>query len=160
VSETYTAVYARDGEEWVAEITGQPDVHGRGGSLGEAREQVRAALAARVAASPDELHIVDTIRPPAAISRARQEVKATRSEADKLRMWNNMTDHKTVEEWAEELDLANREPGALKWLKEYEGVQLGIDQLCHTITLAEEIARWGEVDLDNDVPAEESEPRA
>lgn len=150
VRETYTAVYAREGEEWVAEITGQPGLAGRGASLVEAREQIRHALAAQIATAPEAIHIVDTIKPPARFTAAQQEVTATRTEAEKLRMMSNMTDHKTAEEWAEELNLADREPGAVKWLKQFSGVQLGIDQLCHTITLAEEIARWGEVDLEGD----------
>lgn len=153
VSETYTAVYGRDGETWSAEITGRPGLHGQGGSLAEAREQIRQALATELSTTPEALHIIDTIKPPARYQADRKQVSETRTEAEKTRMLNNMTDHKTVDEWAEELDLASREPGALKWLKEYEGVTLGIDQLCHTITLAEEIARWGEVDMDDDVPA-------
>ncbi|GAC1361798.1 MAG: hypothetical protein NVSMB32_01300 [Actinomycetota bacterium] len=146
MSETYTAVYAREGDVWVAEIAGQPDLRGQGASLGEAREQVRSALAAHQGASAANLHIIDQIRPPAAFKASQAEV-AGRTQADKIKMMSNMTDSKTTEEWADELQAADREPGAVKWLKEHPGVTLGIDQLCHTITLAEEIARWGEVDM-------------
>jgi hypothetical protein len=158
VSETYTAVYAREGDEWVAEITGQPDLHGRGGSLVEAREKIRQALANELSTPADALHIVDTIRPPAQYQAARQEVTASRTEAEKLRMMSTMTDHRSAEEWADELKLADRSPGAVKWLQQFQGVQLGIDQLCHTITLAEEIDRWGEVDMDDE--ASPTEPGA
>lgn len=154
VSETYNAVYARDGEVWSAEIAGRPELHAQGGSLAEAREQIRQVLATNLSAAPESLQIVDTIKPPARYQADRKQVSETRTEAEKTRMWNNMTDSKTVEEWTEDLDLADREPGALKWLRQFEGVTLGIDQLCHTITLAEEIARWGEVDMDE--PAAEA----
>ncbi|MGH2719451.1 MAG: hypothetical protein ACRDJU_12860 [Actinomycetota bacterium] len=159
VSETYTAVYARDGENWSAEITGRPGLQGHGGSLAEVRQQIRQVLASDLSTAPESLNIVDTIKGPARYQADRKQVSETRTEAEKTRMWNNMTDHKTVDEWVEELDLANREPGALKWLKQYEGVTLGIDQLCHTITLAEEIARWGEVDMDEAVAEAAAEPK-
>lgn len=156
MSETYTAVYAREGDQWVAEVTGQPGVSGRGASLGEAREQIRQALSTTLSTSADGLHIVDSIKPPTQFQAMQTEVHATRTDADKAKMMGNMTDQKTAEEWANELNLADREPGAVKWLKEFGDVQLGIDQLCHTITLAEEIARWGEVDMDEDAPAPET----
>ena len=41
MSETYTAVYARDGEEWVARISGTPGLETRAASVGEVREQIR-----------------------------------------------------------------------------------------------------------------------
>ncbi|HEU5004132.1 MAG TPA: hypothetical protein VFW71_15320 [Actinomycetota bacterium] len=150
MSETYTAVYAREGDQWVAEITGQPGVGGRGASLGEVREQIRQALSTTLSVPADGLHIVDTILPPTQFRAMQTEVHATRTDADKAKMMGNMTDQKTATEWANELGLADREPGAIKWLKEFGDVELGIDQLCHTITLAEEIARWGEVDLGDD----------
>lgn len=156
MSETYTAVYAREGDQWVAEITGQAGVSGRGASLGEAREQIRQALSTTLAAPADALHIVDTIKPPTQYQAMRTEVHATRTDADKAKMMGNMTDQKTAAEWAKELGTADREPGAIKWLADFGDVELGIDQLCHTITLAEEIARWGEVDMDEPAPNSES----
>ena len=44
MSETYTAVYARDGDEWVAEIAGT-GLTTRGNNVGELRNQIRDALA-------------------------------------------------------------------------------------------------------------------
>lgn len=146
MSETYTAVYAREGDVWVAEIAGQPDLRGQGVSLGEAREQIRGALAGQLGAAASDLRIIDQIRPPAAFKASQAEVSG-RTVAEKVKMMSNMTDAKTTEEWADELESADREPGAVQWLREHPGVTLGIDQLCHTVTLAEEIARWGEVDM-------------
>ena len=155
MSETYTAVYAREGDVWVAQIAGQPGLRGQGVSLGEARERVRSALASQVGSAAGDLKIVDQIRPPAAFRAAQAEV-AGRTQAEKIKMMSNMTDHRTAEEWATELETADRDPGAVKWLREHPGVSLGIDQLCHTITLAEEISRWGEVDMGDvqDAPPE------
>lgn len=143
MSETYTAVYGRQGDVWVAEISGVPGLERSGTTLGEAREQIRDALAARLTVSLSDLHIIDQIVPPAQIRAARVE----RTDSDKAKMMSAMTDQKKASEWADELALADREPGAVKWLRENPDVELGIDQLCHTVTLAEEIARWGEVDM-------------
>lgn len=143
MSETYTAVYAREGDSWVAEISGLPGLQGSGATLGVAREQVREALAAKLTVAVADLRVIDQIQPPSQIRALRVE----RTDADKAKMMGNMTDEKSAGEWADELEGAEREPGAVKWLRENPDVTLGIDQLCHTVTLAEEIARWGEVDM-------------
>lgn len=154
MSETYTAVYGRDGDVWVAAINGMPGLERSGTTLGEARQQIRDALAGQLTVALTDLHIIDQILPPSQIVGARIQ----RSAAEKAKMLGNMTDQKKAGEWADELALADRDSGAVKWLRENPDVELGIDQLCHTVTLAEEISRWGEVDLDSEAPSAEHAP--
>src|ERR1700742_5257942 len=62
VGETYTAVYERDGETWVAEIAEEPRVQSRGPSVAEVRESIRDALSRWLQADSGELDIVDHFR--------------------------------------------------------------------------------------------------
>lgn len=142
MSETYTAVYERDGEGWLVTIAEEPRVNGRGSTPGEARQQIRDALAACLPADPDTLHIVDSFRMPTHIRATQEEVKATRTEAERARMLDSMTGPVPAAQWAKELGFSDRDPKTVEWLKSLEGTTIEIDHLCSTITMAEDMSRF------------------
>jgi predicted RNase H-like HicB family nuclease len=155
VSETYTAVYARDGEEWVARISEAPGVESRAGSVGEVRQQIRDALARHVTTAPAELHVVDQFSLPTQFQAVQNETRATRTEAERAAMAASMTASRTAKEWAADLQLSERAPGAVQWLGDLEG-ELDVDQMCFAITVAEEMGRWGDGETGSEAaPAEE-----
>jgi predicted RNase H-like HicB family nuclease len=142
VSETYTAVYERDGEGWVATIAEEPRVNSRGATPGEARQQIREALAACLTTDPASLHIVDSFRMPTQIRATQEEVKASRTEADRARMLDSMTQPVSAAQWIKDLGIAERDPKTVEWLKSLEGATVDIDHLCSTITMAEDMSRY------------------
>jgi predicted RNase H-like HicB family nuclease len=142
VSETYTAVYQRDGDAWLAEIAEEPRVHSRGASVAEVRESIRRALAQWLKAAPEEFSIVDDFRLPAPIRSAQEEVKATRTPQERTQMMASMTESRSAMSWAEELGIAERDPATVQWLEEVLGdKEVSIDTFCHTITMVEEMTR-------------------
>lgn len=142
MSETYTAVYARDGEEWVAEIAGT-GLTTRGSNVGEVRTQIREALAQQLTAAPEELKVVDQFALPKQLKAIQSEVKATRTPEERARMAASMTASRTAKEWAADLDLSQRAPAAVQWLDGLEG-ELDVDQMCFAITIAEQVGLYGE----------------
>lgn len=142
MSETYTAVYERDGDGWVVTIAEEPRVNGRGATPGDARQQIRDALAACLAADAESLHIVDSFRMPAQIRATQQDVKATRTEADRSKMLESMTSGRSAVQWARDLGISDRDPSTVEWLKDLEGQTIEIDHLCSTITMAEDMSRF------------------
>jgi predicted RNase H-like HicB family nuclease len=141
VSETYTAVYERDGEAWVVEIAEEPRVRSRCPSVAEARESIRDALTRWLNTDPEQLRIVDNFRLPAQIRTAQEAVKATRTEHERNQMMASMTDPKSATSWAEDLGMSMRDPVTVQALMSLEGREVSIDQFCHTITMVEELAR-------------------
>lgn len=141
MNETYTAVYERDGEAWVARIAEEPRVHGRGLSAGEARESIRAALAGLLGTDCAELRIVDDFRFPTQIRAAQQAVKATRTDDDRKQMMASMTDSRSAMEWAQDLGVSMRDPVTVEALVNLGDRQISVDTFCHTITMAEELSR-------------------
>lgn len=141
MSETYTAVYERDGETWVAQIAEEPQVHCRCSSAAEARESIRGALAQWLKTELDKLRIVDDFRLPTQIRTAQQSVKATRTESDRDQMLASMTDSKSAMEWAQDLGISMRDPVTVEALKSLEGREVSIDTFCHTITMVEDLVR-------------------
>jgi hypothetical protein len=152
VSETYTAVYARDGDEWVAEIAGT-GLTTRGTNVGEVRNQIRDALAQQLTASPSDLKVIDQFALPSRIKAIQSEVKASRTPEERARMEASMTASKTAKEWAADLDLSQRAPTAVRWLDSLEG-ELDVDQMCFAITIAEQVGMYGDGE-DEDVEATE-----
>ncbi|MGH2689636.1 MAG: type II toxin-antitoxin system HicB family antitoxin [Actinomycetota bacterium] len=142
MSETYTAVYERDGDGWLVTIAEEPRVNGRGATPGEARAHIQEALGACLQADPTRLRIVDSFSMPALVRATQEEVKATRTEEDRRKMHRAMTDGRTAEQWAEDLDLGERDPKTVEWLKSLGGGVIEIDHLCSTITMAEDMSRW------------------
>jgi predicted RNase H-like HicB family nuclease len=156
VSETYTAVYERDGDGWTVTIAEDPRVNGRAGTPAEARQQIRDALAALLTADPGSLRIVDSFRMPAQVRAEQEGVKATRSEADRMKMIGSMTDPRDAAEWAKELGIADRDPKTVEWLESLKGQTIEIDHLCSTITMAEDMSRFhGDGGADRDAAADE-----
>ncbi|MGH3889851.1 MAG: type II toxin-antitoxin system HicB family antitoxin [Pseudonocardiaceae bacterium] len=141
MSETYTAVYERDGEAWVVEIAEEPRVHSRGASLAEARGSIRDALARCLKTDSEELRIVDDFRLPAQIRTAQEAVKATRSANERNQMMASMTDSKSAMNWARELGIAMRDPVTVQALEDLGDREVSIDTFCHTITMVEELSR-------------------
>jgi predicted RNase H-like HicB family nuclease len=141
MSETYTAVYERDGEAWLVEIAEEPRVHSHGSSLAEARGSIRDALGRWLKTDPGELHIIDNFRLPAQVRTARETVKATRTEDERNRMMASMTDSKSAKSWAKELGIAMRDPVTVQWLEGLGDREVSIDTFCHTITMMEELSR-------------------
>lgn len=141
MSETYTAVYERDGEAWVAEIAEEPRVRTWGPTLAKAREDIRAALALWLTTDPGELHIVDDFRLPAQVREAQKAVKETRTDLERAEMMTTMTDPISALNWAKDLGLSMRDPATVEWLAGLEGVKVGLDELCHTITVVEDMSR-------------------
>lgn len=141
MSETYTAVYERDGEAWVVQIAEEPRIHSRCSSVAKARESIRDALARWLNTDSAELRIVDDFRLPAQIRTAQQSVKATRTEHERNQMMASMTDSKSAMSWAEDLRLSMRDPVTVDALKSLGDREVSIDTFCHTITMAEELSR-------------------
>ena len=142
VSETYTAVYERDGEAWVVEIAEEPRVHSRGASLAEVRGSIRDALARWLKTDSEELRIVDDFRLPAQIRTAQEAVKATRTENERSQMMASMTDSRSAMSWAKELGVSMRDPMTVQFLEGLGDREVSIDTFCHTITMAEDMVRW------------------
>jgi len=141
VSETYTAVYARDGDEWVAEIA-ETGLTTRGSDVGQVRNQIRDALAQQLTASAEDLKVVDQFALPNQIKAMQSEVKATRTPEERAKMAASMTASKTAKEWAADLDFSQRAPAAVEWLDNLEG-ELDVDQMCFAITIAEQVGLYG-----------------
>ena len=95
MSETYTAVYARDGDEWVAEIA-ETGLTTRGSDVGQVRNQIRDALAQQLTASAEDLKVVDQFALPNQIKAMQSEVKATRTPEERAKMAASMTASKTA----------------------------------------------------------------
>lgn len=142
MSETYTAVYARDGDEWVAEIA-ETGLSTRGSNVGEVRSQIRDALAQHLTASPADVRVVDQFALPNQIRSIQSEVKASRTDEERARMAASMLEPKSAKEWAADLDLSQRAPAALKWLGSLEG-DLDVDEMCFAITIAEQVGLYGD----------------
>lgn len=141
VSETYTAVYERDGETWVVEIAEEPRVHSRCPSLAEARGSIRDALARWLNTDSERLRIVDDFRLPAQIRTAQEAVKATRTDNERAQLMASMTDSRSAMKWAEELGIAMRDPVTVQALLDLGDKEVSIDTFCHTITMVEELSR-------------------
>jgi hypothetical protein len=152
VSETYTAVYARDGDQWVAEIAGT-GLTTRGNNVGEVRNQIRDALAQQLTTSPAELKVIDEFAMPNQIKAIQSEVKASRTPEERAKMAASMTASKTAKEWGADLDLSQRAPAAVQWLESLEG-ELDVDQMCFAITIAEQVGIYGDGE-DEDLEAGE-----
>ncbi len=148
MSETYTAVYEREGEAWVVQIAEEPRVHSQGSSMAEARGSIRDALARWLKTDPDELRIVDNFRLPAQIRTVQETVKATRTEDQRNQMMASMTDSKSAKSWAKELGIAQRDPVTVQWLEGLGDREVSIDTFCHTITMIEELSRLSANDKD------------
>ena len=142
MSETYTAVYERDGDAWVVEIAEEPRVHSRGATLAEARGSVRDALARCLKIASEELRIVDDFRLPAQIRTAQEAVKATRTENERAQMMASMTDSRSAMTWAKELGASMRDPMTVQFLESLGDREVSIDTFCHTITMVEDMSRW------------------
>ncbi|MCW3042419.1 MAG: hypothetical protein JWL57_577 [Actinobacteria bacterium] len=152
MSETYTAVYARDGDQWVAEIAGT-GLTTRGNNVGEVRNQIRDALAQQLTTSLSELKVIDEFALPNQIKAIQSEVKASRTPEERAKMAASMTASKTAKEWADDLDLSQRAPAAVQWLDSLEG-ELDVDQMCFAITIAEQVGMYGDGE-DEDLEAGE-----
>lgn len=147
MSDTYTAVFEREGQTWTASITEQPEVIATADSLPKARDLVRQALGVWLDADPATLTIADKIGLPKRYSQTREQVRATRSERDMAEMMEKMTGPISAKDWAEDLRLAGRPSQAVEFLENLDGdVSFTMDQFCHRISVAEEVGRWGELD--------------
>ncbi|HEY2764466.1 MAG TPA: type II toxin-antitoxin system HicB family antitoxin [Pseudonocardiaceae bacterium] len=144
MSETYTAVYERDGDAWFAEIAEEPGVRSQGSNVAQVRADIRDALARQLDADPGELHIVDDFRMPAQVRAAQKSVQATRTEDQRAKIMASMTDSRSAMEWAEELGTSMRDPVTVEWLKSMGDKQVSIDTFCHTITMMEDLSRLSE----------------
>jgi len=156
VSETYTAVYARDGDEWVAEIA-ETGLTTRGSNVGEVRNQIRDALAQQLTAAPEELKVVDQFALPKQIKAMQSEVKSSRTPEERAKMAASMTASKTAKEWAADLDLSQRAPAAVQWLDSLEG-ELDVDQMCFAITIAEQVGIYGDGEDEDLLASEGTDP--
>jgi hypothetical protein len=146
VSETYTAVYERDGEAWAVRIAEEPHVHLLCPSVPAARESIRDALARWLHTDSAQLRIVDNFALPAQIRTAQESVKATRTDEDRTQMMAKMTDPRSAMDWAEELGIAMRDPVTVQALMDLGDKPISIDTFCHTITMAEELSRLNAAD--------------
>jgi predicted RNase H-like HicB family nuclease len=141
VSETYTAVYERDGEQWAVRIAEKPDVHILCPTVPAARQSIRDALARWLGTDSAQLRIVDNFPLPTPIRTAQQSVKATRTDDDRNHMMAKMTDPRSAMDWAEELGIAMRDPVTVQALMDLGDKPISVDTFCHTITMAEELSR-------------------
>jgi predicted RNase H-like HicB family nuclease len=141
VTETYTAVYERDGDAWKAKVAEEPGVHCAASTLPRARELIRTALAIQLKTEPQELRIVDSFQLDRGFRATQAAVRATRTDKDREKLMAKMTGPISVKEWAEDLGISDRDPRTVKWLEGLEGVQLTPDKLCAAITHAEDMSR-------------------
>lgn len=141
MSETYTAVYERDGESWMAQIAQAPHVRCLCPSMGEARQSIREALARSLGTDSAQLRIVDDFRFPAQIRTAQESVRETRTEDERAQMMARMTDSRRAVDWAEDLGISMRDPVTVQALMDLGDRPISIDTFCHTITMAEELSR-------------------
>ena len=147
MSDSYTAVFEREGRVWTAEISEVPEVRTTADSLPQARNQIRQALGAQLEADPATLRIADKIGLPKRYTATREKVRAERTDRDVARMLDKMTGPISAREWAEDLRLAGRPVNAVEFLANVDDdVTFTMDQLCHRISVAEEIGRWGELE--------------
>lgn len=147
VSDSYTAVFEREGRVWTAEISELPEVKTTADSLPQARDQIRQALGDRLSADPSTLKIADKIGLPKKFIATREKVRAERTDKDMAMMMDKMTGPISAREWAEDLRLAGRPVSAVEFLANVDDdVTFTMDQLCHRISVAEEIGRWGELE--------------
>lgn len=147
VSDSYTAVFEREGQIWTAEIAEQPEVNATADSLPKARDLVRQALGVWLDQDPASLVIADKIGMPKRYTATREAVRASRTERDMAVMMDKMTGPISAKDWAEDLRLAGRPGHAVEFLENLdENVTFTMDQLCHRISVAEEVGRWGELD--------------
>lgn len=145
VSETYTAVYEREGQTWTAGIAGLSGVQVCADSLPLVRDLIRQALGGWLDTDPAQLTVTDRISLPSRFKATQERVRAERSEQDVARLMDKMAGPISAKDWAEDMRLAGRQHGAVRWLESLDpDVQFTPDQLCHRITVAEEIGRWGE----------------
>ncbi|HEY3894891.1 MAG TPA: hypothetical protein VGL88_05930 [Pseudonocardiaceae bacterium] len=142
MSDKYTAVYERDGDEWTAKIAEEPRVHSRCRSVPEARESIREALSRWLEADPTELNVVDEFRLPSQVRTVRESVKETRTEDDRIHMMASMTDPRSAEQWAEDMGFSMRDPATVEALKNLGSREVSIDTFCHTITMVEDLIRF------------------
>lgn len=141
MSETYTAVFERDGTAWAVRIAEEPDVHILCPSVPEARESIRNLLAGRLGTDSAHLHIVDRFPLPAQIRTVQESVKASRSDSDRTQMMAKITDPRSAMDWAEDLGIAMRDPVTVQALMDLGDKEISIDTFCHTITMAEDLSR-------------------
>lgn len=152
MSETYTAHYVREGVTWVAEVAGQPGIRTESSSIPEARQAIREALALHLGADGAQLTIVDKVGFPASFTKSREEVRATRTPQETSDMLASMTEARTAEEWAEDMDLAYRAPAAVDYLKRFGDRPIPIDEMCYAITIAEQMGMYdGERDFSSSI---------
>lgn len=142
MSETYTAHYVREGVIWVAEVADQPGVRIESTSIPEARQAIREALAQHLGADGAQLKIEDKVGFPASFTKAREEIRATRTQQDTSEMLASMTEARTAGEWAEDMDLAYRAPAAVDYLKQFGDRPIPIDEMCYAITIAEQMGMY------------------
>lgn len=147
MSDSYTAVFEREGQVWTAEIAEQPEVNATADSLPKARDLVRQALGVWLDTDPSTLKIADKVGMPKRYTATREAVRASRTDRDLANMVDKMTGPISAKEWAEDLRLAGRPSSAVEFLDNIDDdVTFTMDQLCHRISVAEEVGRWGELE--------------
>ena len=147
MSDSYTAVFEREGQVWTAEIAEQPEVNATADSLPKARDLVRQALGVWLDTDPSTLKIADRVGMPKRYIATREAVRASRTDRDLANMVDKMTGPISAKEWAEDLRLAGRPSSAVEFLDNIDDdVTFTMDQLCHRISVAEEVGRWGELE--------------
>lgn len=161
MSDTYTAVFEREGRVWSAEIAEEPTVQVTADSIPEARDLIRQELGSKLDADPSQLNIIDKIGLPKRFKAAQEAVRAERSSEDLADLWDQMSGPIKAKDWAKDMLDAGRPIAAVEWLEGMdEDVTFSPDLLCHRITVAEEVGRWGEFNRYGDdseaVPAEDS----
>ncbi|MEX0790461.1 MAG: hypothetical protein WD178_06755 [Actinomycetota bacterium] len=145
MSDSYTAVFEREGQVWTAEIAEQPEVNATADSLPKARDLVRQALGVWLNTDPSTLKIGDKVGMPKRYTATREAVRASRTEQDLANLVDKMTGPISAKDWAEDLRLAGRPSSAIEFLDNMDDdVTFTMDQLCHRISVAEEVGRWGE----------------
>lgn len=155
MSDSYTAVFEREGKVWTAEIAELPEIRATADSLPKARDLVIQALGVELDTDPATLKIADRVGMPKRYTATREAVRATRTERDMVDMMDRMTGPISAKDWAEDLRLAGRPSHAVEFLDGLdEDVTFTMDQLCHRISVAEEVGRWGELDDSDDAPNE------
>lgn len=147
MSNTYTARFEREGQVWSAGIVEEPSVQVTADSLPKARDLIRQELSVRLDTAPGELKIIDKIGLPKRFKETQEKVRAERTNEDVAELWDKMSGPITAKEWAKDMMEAGRPIAAVEWLDGMDDdVTFTPDLLCHRITVAEEVGRWGEFD--------------
>ncbi len=120
----YTAVYERDGAEWMVEIREVPHCHTSGDSLSRARAKIRKALALWVDDAA-RAEIVDDVRLPVDVKAVIARYRAARAKAEAAQTTASEASRAAVRRLVGDLGLSTRDAAELAGISQQRVAQIG-----------------------------------